>query len=73
MENARIAGSNGIMVPAAGFGGSEVLSLTGDRTKSDREKIAILSNEFESLFLSRMLSSNSLERWRMQELPALTA
>jgi len=57
MENAKIAGSRGVIGPAAGIGGSEVLSLTGDKSKTDREKIGILSKEFESLFLNRMISS----------------
>ncbi len=40
-----------------GFGGEPVSSLTGDKGKTEREKLEILSREFESIFLNQMIKT----------------
>ena len=48
------------IVPKAsspGSNGQSILSLTGDQSKSDKEKISILAREFESIFTNQMLKT----------------
>jgi len=41
----------------SGFGGAPVSSLTGDKGKTEREKLEILAHEFESVFLNQMIKT----------------
>jgi len=43
--------------PAAGFAGKPLLSLTGDKSSSEKEKLTILAKEFESIFMNQMLKT----------------
>lgn len=48
------------IVPKAltpGSNGQSILSLTGDKNKTDKEKISILAREFESIFTNQMLKT----------------
>ncbi|MBI4666866.1 MAG: rod-binding protein [Nitrospinae bacterium] len=46
-----------IQEPAAGFGGRQVLSLSGDKKLSEKEKLTTLAKEFESVFMGQMLKA----------------
>ncbi len=43
--------------PQAGSSGQSILSLTGDKSKTDKEKLGILAREFESIFINQMLKT----------------
>lgn len=43
--------------PPLGSNGQSILSLTGDKSKTDKEKISILAREFESIFINQMLKT----------------
>lgn len=43
--------------PAPGFGGQQILGLTGNKKLSEKEKLDILAREFESIFLNQMLKT----------------
>jgi flagellar protein FlgJ len=42
---------------SSGANGQSILSLTGDTTKTDKEKLSILAREFESIFTNQMLKT----------------
>lgn len=44
-------------VSPLGTSGRSILSLTGDTTKTDKEKLSILAREFESIFTNQMLKT----------------
>jgi len=43
--------------PQAGSSGQSILSLTGDKSKTGKEKLGILAREFESIFINQMLKT----------------
>jgi flagellar protein FlgJ len=43
--------------PESGFGGSSARSLSSDKTLNNKEKIASLAREFESVFMGQMIKA----------------
>lgn len=43
--------------PPPGSNGQNILSLTGDKSKTEQEKVGILAREFESIFINQMLKT----------------
>ncbi|HEB71389.1 MAG TPA: hypothetical protein ENI77_02065 [Nitrospirae bacterium] len=50
-------GGIAMKAPQAGSSGQSILSLTGDKSKTDKEKLGILAREFESIFINQMLKT----------------
>ncbi len=44
-------------IPGAWLSGQSLLSLTGDKMRTDEEKLEILAREFESIFINQMLKT----------------
>ncbi len=57
MDINRAGGQPKVAGPAAGFAGKPLLSLTGDKGSSEKEKLTILAKEFESIFMNQMLKT----------------
>lgn len=45
------------MKPDSGIDGRSILSLKGDKSMNDKQKVEVLAKEFESIFLNQMLKS----------------
>lgn len=45
------------MTPGGAIGEQSILSLTGDKHKTGKEKLEILAKEFEAIFINQMLKT----------------